>query len=152
MPRIQSCFPSSGYYRRFVHIVAPSPPQSLVLAYTVQWTFIAKKTSTKPNLKQPHQDVKLGDRFMFHYYHCRAAKGSVLLAIRTLVRSKRNQSVSDIFEDTVKRYPHKPMFLYGDDSWTFEKIESYANQVAQYFYTVEKFHKGDCVALVASTW
>ena len=76
--------------------------------------------------------------------------GSNLLAtLRTVQLHKRNKKIlSDLFEETVQRYPNKPAILFVNEerSWTFRELDNYASSVANYFSHLG-LKKGDTVAL-----
>ena len=58
----------------------------------------------------------------------------------------KNQTVVDIFAETVKNNGDKVAFMFEDKQWTFKEVDSYCNQVANYFQSIG-YKKGDVVAL-----
>ena len=83
---------------------------------------------------------------------CSAAVGSCFLSFFAFLRRYQNLSAADIFLRKARQNPGKVVLRYGDASWTLQQIDHYANQVARYFLDVEQLQRGDCVALVASSW
>ena len=78
--------------------------------------------------------------------HFRAA--NFMIRLLTLVKKSewQNLSVPKMFTQTVKRFPQKVMFYFEDETWTFQEVEDYSNQVANYFLS-KGYSKGDSIAL-----
>lgn len=60
--------------------------------------------------------------------------------------SKKNVIFSDLFEQTVCKHPDKVAISFEDESWTFQRLDEYANRIANYFLG-QGLKKGDVVAL-----
>jgi len=89
--------------------------------------------------------------FLYLMYHTlgrdlRAA--NFMIRLLTLVKKSewQNLSVPKMFTQTVKRFPQKVMFYFEDETWTFQEVEDYSNQVANYFLS-KGYSKGDSIAL-----
>ena len=57
------------------------------------------------------------------------------------------KTVSDVFSEIAARQPDKVAILFEDQQWTFGRLESYSNKVANYFQDLG-LKPGDTVALV----
>jgi len=55
--------------------------------------------------------------------------------------------VSDVFRNLAKKHPNKACILFEDQTWTYQDIEDYSNQIANLFLNKYNLRKGDCVAL-----
>ena len=66
----------------------------------------------------------------------------------TMSRYQRNnESAVTLFQQTVKRHPHKiAMTMIDERSWTFQEADEYSNVVGNYFYELG-YRKGDVVAI-----
>ncbi|XP_050307083.1 long-chain fatty acid transport protein 4 isoform X2 [Anthonomus grandis grandis] len=51
-----------------------------------------------------------------------------------------------IFQQNVRKHPHKPAILFEDQEWTFMQIDEYSNKIANIFKS-HGYKKGDIVAL-----
>lgn len=58
----------------------------------------------------------------------------------------QNLTVPRMFQETAKKFSHKVMFYFEDETWTFQDVDQYSNRVANYFLSLD-FKKGDTVAL-----
>ncbi|CAG7837671.1 unnamed protein product, partial [Allacma fusca] len=59
---------------------------------------------------------------------------------------KKGHSVSDIFDGIVQKHPSKVCINFEGEEWTFQEVQSYGNQVANYFFS-QGYRKGDVVGL-----
>ncbi|CAB0018516.1 unnamed protein product [Nesidiocoris tenuis] len=51
-----------------------------------------------------------------------------------------------VFQQFVRKHPDKPAFIHEDKVWTFQQVEDWSNQVANYMKGLG-VKRGDCVAL-----
>ena len=61
----------------------------------------------------------------------------------------QNLTVPKMFAQTVKRSPNKIMFHFEGATWTFQQVEDYSNQVANYFLNLgyskgQEISEGNC--------
>lgn len=61
---------------------------------------------------------------------------------------KREEVLSDFFLKLVRKHPNKPCIKFKEETWTYQDIEEYSNQIANIFVNKFKLKKGDCVALL----
>lgn len=75
---------------------------------------------------------------------------SLLRLIRTKLflykLKRRNATVVTVFQENVARHPHKNIFYYNDDVWTFRQLDLFSNRVATCLTNLG-FRAGDEVAL-----
>lgn len=55
-------------------------------------------------------------------------------------------TTAQVFLENVKRHPDKYAFIHEDSKWTFQQVEDYSNQVANYFKS-QGFKRGDTIGL-----
>ena len=70
----------------------------------------------------------------------------VTLQLKATRFLKRNQTVADVFRQTVSKHPHKTVFIFEKITWTFQEVEDFSNRIANYFKT-QGYQKGDVIAL-----
>ena len=46
----------------------------------------------------------------------------------------------------LKKHPQKPCFIFEDQTWTFQQVDEYTNQVANFFYEAG-YRKGDSISI-----
>lgn len=68
----------------------------------------------------------------------------ILKDVRRLDRG--NTSLGEIFIEYVKKHPNKPCLICDGVIWTFQQINDYSNQLAN-FLQAKNYKKGDTVAL-----
>ncbi|ENN77457.1 hypothetical protein HUJ04_002737 [Dendroctonus ponderosae] len=68
----------------------------------------------------------------------------LLIQVKSLYR--RDLPLAKIFEQNVKKHPHKPAILFEDQEWSFIQIEEYSNKIANIFKS-HGYKKGDRIAL-----
>jgi len=76
----------------------------------------------------------------------RAVHKMIQLVVGTKLAEMRNLTVPKIFSETVAKCPHKVLFYYRDEQWTFQQVEEYSNRVGRLFLE-EGYNKGDTVAV-----
>ncbi|CAL4059398.1 unnamed protein product, partial [Meganyctiphanes norvegica] len=79
------------------------------------------------------RDAKALYRFLTLIWHIKKAE-------------RNNSSVPKLFQARVQEHPSKIAFYFEDEKWTFQQVEDYSNQVANYFADQGIKH-GDAVAL-----
>jgi len=92
-----------------------------------------------------------GNYTLYLLYHTagRDARGAwryFQLLVLVFIYQKRNLTVSQVFERTVKRHPDKVCMYYEDESWTFKQLDEYSNQLAHFLHSAG-FKHGDSLAL-----
>lgn len=70
----------------------------------------------------------------------------ITLQLKVRAHTRAKTTVAKLFQEHTKKYPQKPCFLFEDQTWTFQDVEDYTNQVANFFYE-EGFRKGDVISL-----
>ncbi|KAF5290911.1 hypothetical protein FQR65_LT11493 [Abscondita terminalis] len=60
---------------------------------------------------------------------------------------KQNYTVPKLFGQLLKSHPQKLAIYSEEKSWTYEQVNEYSNQIANYFKSCG-FKKGDCIALL----
>ena len=63
-------------------------------------------------------------------------KNIIQLGFSLKKAERHNLTVPKMFTQTVKRCPNKVMFHFEDTKSTFQQIEDYSNQVANYFHNL----------------
>ncbi|CAH0557667.1 unnamed protein product [Brassicogethes aeneus] len=76
----------------------------------------------------------------------KALYGYIRLLIQVKSLHRKNLNIGEIFQQNVKKHPHKPCILFEDQEWDFAKVEEYSNKVANVF-RAHGYKKGDVVAL-----
>ncbi|KAL8596763.1 hypothetical protein ACOMHN_053859 [Nucella lapillus] len=71
-----------------------------------------------------------------------------LLKINLKVRyhTTENSTIAALFQARVKQNPQKPCLVFEDDTWTFQQLEDFTNQVANVFHEAG-YGSGDTVAI-----
>ncbi|CAD5113864.1 DgyrCDS3028 [Dimorphilus gyrociliatus] len=78
-----------------------------------------------------------------------------LRALVVLIKAKRimkrytaeRKGIPDIFRENVRKHPNKVAYIEVDGKeWTYQEVEDYSNQVANYLYK-EGYRQGDTIAL-----
>ena len=69
------------------------------------------------------------------------------LVISLLKHQRNNDTIADIFRQTVSKHPLKTAFFYEQKTWKFQEVEDFANRIANYFKS-QGYKKGDKVALL----
>ncbi|XP_015765840.1 PREDICTED: long-chain fatty acid transport protein 4-like isoform X2 [Acropora digitifera] len=59
---------------------------------------------------------------------------------------KNGVTVAGVFRQTLAKHPQKAAFIFEDKTWTFQDVEDYSNQIANYFKS-QGYKKGEVVAL-----
>jgi len=90
-------------------------------------------------------------QFLYLMYHTlgrdlRAANFMIRLLCLVKKAEFQNLTVPKMFTQTAKRFPDKIMFYFEDETWTFQQVEDYSNQIANYFRSLG-YSKGDSLAL-----
>lgn len=72
-----------------------------------------------------------------------------MIIVRLIISKfeKDNSNTSERFSQFVKKHPNKACIIFNDETWTFQQVEDYANQIARLFQDKFQLKKGDCVAL-----
>ena len=60
--------------------------------------------------------------------------------------AKNGVTVAGVFRQTLAKHPQKAAFIFEDKTWTFQDVEDYSNQIANYFKS-QGYKKGEVVAL-----
>ncbi|CAG9854851.1 unnamed protein product [Phyllotreta striolata] len=68
------------------------------------------------------------------------------LLIQIKYFQRKNLTLSQIFQQHVKKHPNKHCILFEDQEWTFAQVEEYSNKIANIFKS-HGYKKGDKVAL-----
>ncbi|KAJ8299889.1 hypothetical protein KUTeg_021408 [Tegillarca granosa] len=76
----------------------------------------------------------------------RALKVLITLKLGVNKNIKEGNTVAKLFTKTARKYPNKPCILFKEETWTFQEVEDYSNQVANYFFDAG-YRKGDVVAI-----
>lgn len=63
-------------------------------------------------------------------------------------RGGRGQTLHEVFEDEVARWPRKVAVVYGSTELTYSELNERANQLAHYLLSAADLHPNDLVALV----
>ena len=66
----------------------------------------------------------------------RMVKNIIRLGFSLKKAEWQNLTVPKMFAQTVKRCPNKIIFHFEDTKWTFQQVEDYSNQVANYFHNL----------------
>ncbi len=85
--------------------------------------------------------VLLGRETLWLIYHTLPRDirlGKVLAGIKNKIQQMEKDSVSvvSVFEDTVAKYPDRPMFSFQGHRWTFKEVDTEANAVAAFFQSL----------------
>ena len=64
-----------------------------------------------------------------------------------LKHQRNNDTIADIFRQTVSKHPQKTTFFFEQKTWKFQEVEDFANRIANYFKS-QGCKKGDKVALL----
>lgn len=125
-----------------------------LILYTVLascWTGQLLSTNVTAGLVLLSYLITGGNYTLYLLYHTagRDARGAwryLQLLILVYVYQKRNLTVSQVFQRTVKKHPDKVCMYFEDESWTFKQLDEYSNQLA-HFLLDAGFKHGDSVAL-----
>ena len=60
--------------------------------------------------------------------------------------AKNGVTVAGVFRQTLAKHPQKAAFIFEDKTWTFQDVEDYSNQIANYFKS-QGYKKGEVVSL-----
>lgn len=62
--------------------------------------------------------------------------------------TEQHKGIPELFRDNVRKHPKKAAFIEVDGKeWTYQEVEDYSNQVANYLYK-QGYRQGDAIALV----
>ncbi|KAL0277432.1 UNVERIFIED_CONTAM: hypothetical protein PYX00_004716 [Menopon gallinae] len=75
-----------------------------------------------------------------------ALRRFIIINFRIWLWEKKGMTVPKVFSQLCRRHPSKIAFYYENEAWTFQQVEDYSNQVANYFKGVG-FKRGDSIAL-----
>lgn len=125
-----------------------------VILYTLLascWTGQLLSTNVTAGLLLLSYLITGGNYTLYLLYHTagRDARGAwryLQLLVLVYVYQKRNLTVSQVFQRTVKKHPDKVALYFEDESWTFKQLDEYSNQLA-HFLLGAGFKHGDSVAL-----
>ncbi|KAK7095529.1 long-chain fatty acid transport protein 1-like [Littorina saxatilis] len=76
----------------------------------------------------------------------RALTGLIKLTLKVRSHTRAKTTVAKLFKDQVKKHPQKPCFLFEDQTWTFQQVDDYTNQIANFFYEAG-YRKGDGIGI-----
>lgn len=70
------------------------------------------------------------------------------IKILAMVRrfQKNNATIDEVFAKYVLKHPNKACFIFEDQTWTFKKVEEFANRIANHFEQ-NGYKNGDVVGL-----
>jgi len=125
-----------------------------VILYTLLascWTGQLLSTNVTAGLLLLSYLITGGNYTLYLLYHTagRDARGAwryLQLLVLVYVYQKRNLTVSQVFQRTVKKHPDKVALYFEDESWTFKQLDEYSNQLA-HFLLEAGFKHGESVAL-----
>ena len=66
-------------------------------------------------------------------FRFRAAYKLLFVKWQMTTLRRNRMTVAQVFQQFVKKHPEKVMFICGEKSYTYRDVESYSNQIAQYF-------------------
>lgn len=80
------------------------------------------------------------------FFHCSALVRyiKIIKDVRRLDRG--NSSLGEVFIEHVKKHPNKPCIISDGNVWTFQQINVYSNQLANFLHN-QNYKKGDAIAL-----
>jgi len=124
---------------------------SLYLSCTLCWTSNIISTNVFLALFLISYLATGGNYTLYLLYHTagRDARGAwryLQLLLLVYVYQKRNLTVSQVFQKTVKKHPNKVCMYFEDEKWTFRELDEYSNQLAHFLHSAG-FKHGDSVAL-----
>jgi len=124
---------------------------SLYLLWSLAWTGDLINTNVFLGLLLISYLATGGNYTLYLLYHTagRDARGAwryLQLLVLVYVYQKRNLTVSQVFQRTVKKHPDKVCMYFEDEKWTFRELDEYSNQLAHFLHSAG-FKHGDSVAL-----